>query len=393
MRLVFYIFLLFFATSIYGQDVNMEEAELELERLLLDLRSAENDQDKKTKNDLLRIEMEKVLLNEEAMTYPFSKLSTIGFIDSPDKQMRIVNWNIEQDNLSQNYTCFVIHYDKKKKEQFVTELIDVSFGMPTQPTEILTSDNWYGALYYKIIPVKKGARTLYTVIGWDYYTEMSQVKLIDVIYFSGVNVKIGSPIFKVGKETKKRVFYEHSKKAVMYLNYEEDRERIMMDHLSPESPSMKKFREFYIPDLSYDAFIYDKKKWVLKEDVIGVNPEPDVEKQYVYVKNERTGKVERKEIKVKWENPEDPNAPAGGSEHVAVTPESVDEEEMKRQAELDARSKKKDKRDPSNLSTVNGTKKKKRKLLRLMVLKLQHLYELEIFLQTLVSLLKRNELS
>ena len=361
MRFVFYIFLLLFSSATYSQDVNMEEAELELERLLLDLRSAENDQDKKNKNDLLRIKIETVLLNEEAMSYPFSKLTTIGFIDSPDKQMRIVNWNIEQDNQSQKYTCFVIHYDKKKKEQFVTELIDASFGMPTQPTEILTSDNWYGALYYKIIPVKKGARTLYTVIGWDYYSEMSQVKLIDVIYFSGENVKIGNPIFRVGKETKKRVFYEHSKKAVMYLNYEEDRKRIMMDHLSPESPSMKKFRSFYIPDLSYDAFIFDKKKWVLKEDVIGVNPEPDVEKQYVYVKNERTGRIERKEIKVEWQNPEDPNAPAGGSEHVAVTPESASEEEYKRQEELDARSKKKDKRDPSNLSTVNGTQKKKKK--------------------------------
>lgn len=342
----------------------MEEAEVTLSEMLKDLRSASNNTEKEEKNNLLKIEMEKVLLSEESMTYDFASLTTIGFINSPDKLMRIVNWNVEQDDLTQKYTCFVIHYDKKKKEQFVTELIDNSNGALIQPSEILASNEWYGALYYKIIPVKKGAKTYYTVLGWDYYSMMSQVKLIDVIYITGKTVKIGYPLFKVGKETKKRMFYEHSKKAVMFMNYESDRQRIMMDHLSPESPSMKNFRAYYVPDLSYDAFIFDKKKWVLKEDVIGVNPENKIEKQYVYVKNERTGKIEKKEIDGKWQNPEDPDNPNGSAQHVAVTPESVESEESninQEKAALDARKNKKDKRDPSTLSSFDPSKKKKKK--------------------------------
>ena len=345
----------------FSQTEDLASAEVKLEKLLQDLRSAENDADKEAKNKIFKTELEKALQNREAMTYPFASLSTVGFIDSPDGQMRIVNWNIEQDDLSQKYGCFVLHIDKRKKTYHVTELIDASFGMPMQPTEIIPSNQWYGALYYKIIPVKKGSKMLYTVLGWDYFSSMSQIRVIDVIYFTGKTVKLGSPIFKIGKETHKRMIFEHSKKASMTLTYEESRGRIMMDHLSPESPSMKNFKSFYVPDMTYDAFVLQGYKWILHEDVIGVNPEDEEKKQVVYVKNEKTGKVERKVIKVKWENPEDLDAPAGGSEHVAVTPESAAEEAELEKEKNTPKADKRDKRDPSNPSFYDDINKKKRK--------------------------------
>lgn len=359
------ILIVFYLTSFgMAQTGQLAEAETRLETLLSDLRSAQNNADKKQKNQLFKDELVKVLESPESMTYPFSKLTTLGVIDSPDKQLRIVNWNVEKDDLSQEYHCFVMHVDKRRKTHHVTELKDISFGMPTQPTEIISADEWYGALYYKIIPVKKGSRTIYTVLGWDYYSSMSQMKLVDAIYVSGTSIKLGSPIFKMGKETKKRVYFEHSKKTSMSLKYEPTRSRIIFDHLSPESPSMKNFRSFYVPDLSYDAFVLEGNKWVLVEDVIGTNSEGNEKKQVVYVKNERTGKVEAKEIKTKWINPEDPDAPAGGSEHVAVTPET-EVKSKDASSETDTpKIDKRDKRDPSNISfykELEKGKKKKRK--------------------------------
>ncbi len=351
-----FLSLLFHASA---QDINLIAEEDTLVQLLEVLRTAKNNQEKKVANTIFKQKFESILQNEQALTYSFSRLKTVGVIDSPDGLMRIINWNIEQDNFSQEYTCFVIHYDKRKKQQYVTELKDISFGMPMQPTEIITSDNWYGALYYKIIPVKKGSRTLYTVLGWDYFSEMSQMKLIDVIYFTGKTVKLGSPIFKQGKTTLKRVFFEHSKKTGMSLRYEEDRKRIIFDHLSPESPSMKNFRAFYVPDLSYDAFIFEKGKWILKEDVIGVNKSDNKKKQTVYVMNEKTGEVEEVEMKSDWIDPSDPNSPASGNEHVAVTPEN--EESKKKEEKSEPKVNKKDKRDPNKLSFYDEIKKKKRK--------------------------------
>ncbi len=362
MKFLFLVFILSFLSISYGQ-LNMAEEEDKLSVLLNDLRSAKNDQEKLAKNKLLKAKISEVLNDPQALSYSFSKLSTIGFINSSDQAMRIVNWNVEKDDLSQLYTCYVLHYDKRKKKHYMTELIDNTFGMPSQPSGVLSSDQWYGALYYKIIPVKKGGKTLYTVLGWDYNTSMSQLKLIDVIYFTGKTVKLGSPIFKINKTVARRVFYEHSKKATMSLRYDEQRKRIIFDHLSPESPSMAKFKSFYVPDMSYDAFELEGYKWVLYEDVIGTNKggNSKAKKQTVYVKNEKTGKIEKKEIKTKWIDPSDPNAPAGGNVHVAVTPESAKEQEAVEKQHNEPKADKKDKRDPSQVSFYDDVKKKKRK--------------------------------
>jgi len=361
MKSLTFLISLIVSTFIFGQSTSFLEEEEKLLALLNELRSAENNSEKNAANLVFKTELAKVLELSGSIDYPFSKLTTVGFIDSPDKQMRIVNYNIEQDDLSQKYTCFIVYYDTRKKEQFVTELKDNSFGMPTQPTEIISSDEWYGALYYKIIPISKGSKTIYTVLGWDYYGPSSQIKIIDAIYINGNSVKLGSPIFKQGRETLKRVYFEHSKKSSMALNYEENRKRIIFDHLSPESPNLKNYRSYYVPDMSYDAFVFDNGKWVLEEDVIGTNKGEDPKKQIVYVKDEKTGKVVAKEVKVKWENPIDGNAPGGGYEHVAITPESVKENEGKSIENSEPKIDKNDKRDPSQVSFYDDVVKKKKK--------------------------------
>lgn len=361
--------IVFFFASIcfvsFGQEPTiLENKEMELDSLLNELRAAETNADKSALNAEFTDLMSKTLIEPGALEYQFTLLKTVGVIDSPDGQVRIVNWNVEKEDFSHTYHCFVLYNDKKKDEVRVTELVDMSFGMPSQPTEVVDHNNWYGALYYKIIPVKRGSKTVYTLLGWDHNSTLSQIKLIDAMYFTSNSVKFGSPIFKMGSETKKRVFFEHSKKTNMYLNYEEQRQRIMLDHLSPESPSLKAFRSYYVPDMSYDSFEFENKKWVLKEDVIGVNDNMvSTKKQNVQIMND-DGQLETIAIKTEWQNPEDASAPAGGSEHVAVTPESGSQETEgttnDTKSELDARVSRKDKRNPNDLSILGDKKKKRR---------------------------------
>ncbi len=356
--------LIFLFLSLVGSlnastDTTLVQREKVLAQMLEELRSADNDYDRDEKNQLFKEYLFETLKNKNAFTYSFTKLKSVGFIDSPDGELRIVNWNVEQENESQKYYCFLMHHDTRSKEIEISELIDNSENLPLRPDGILEANNWYGALYYQIIPIEKGAKKLYTLLGWDGNTSMSTIKLIDVLYFSGKNPKLGSPLFKTPDGTFKRMFYEHSKKTVMSLKYEKQYDRIIFDHLSPETPSLKGYYSFYVPDFSYDAFVLEGSKWVLKEDVIGVNKGTST-KTEVYVKNEKSGKIERKEIKNKWENPEDAKAPGGGSSHVAITPEK-DPKNVKAQEEKTSKQKgKKDKRDPNQLSTTMGTQKRKK---------------------------------
>ena len=361
MKQLIILFFIFFSSKVFGlSDTSLVVRENKLVELLANLRASISDDEKSSNNLIFKEYLFETLQQNDAFKYPFSKLKSVGFIDSPDGQLRIVNWNIEQADETQKYYCYLLHVDSKKKKVEYSELIDNSFMLLPRPDGILEAHNWYGALYYKIIPVDKGSKIVYTLLGWDGNSSMSTIKLIDVLYFSGNAPKLGSPIFKTKEMTYKRMFYEHSKKTTMSLKYEEEYDRIIFDHLSPEAPNLKGFYSFYVPDLSYDAFVLEGNKWILKEDVVGVN-KGIAENTSVYVQNERNGKVEKKEIKNKWINPSDEKSPNGGSVHIAVTPEKDIQNPIAQKNEMDKKASKHDKRDPSNLNSTLGQNKHRRR--------------------------------
>lgn len=297
---------------------NFDARENELATLLDSLRASKKDYEKKKWNKEFKDLMANTLNEPTIFDQVFTKLPTVGIIESPDHLLKIVNWNVEQDDKTQAYYAFVLLKDAKRKTHKVWELIDKSFMLPGKPQEMLDADMWYGALYYQIIPVEKSNKTYYTVLGWDGGTSMSNTKLIDVIHFSGNSLKLGAPLFKLKDETVKRMFFEHSERAYMSLKYEERYKRIIFDHLSPETPSMEGVYEFYVPDMSYDAFVFEGNKWVLKEDVIGVNDKQD--QISLSVADPNTGEVKTYQRDGAWVDPTS-SGPASKEVHVAVMPD------------------------------------------------------------------------
>lgn len=322
MKAILFSFLLLnISISFANTDTSFVQREQNLTVYLTELRAAKTDMEKENANAKFKSFLLETISLPGAFEYEFSSLRTIGTIKSPDKTFRFFNWNVEQSDETNKYYCFVLYFDVKKKEWKTIELIDNSTMLPPQPTDYLDEKNWYGALYYKIIPIQKSGKTIYTILGYDATSNMSHTKLIDVISFSGNHVKLGSPIFKIKNETLKRVYFEHSKKCVMSLNYDEERKKIIFDHLSPESPSMEGFREFYVPDMSYDAFSFIDNKWVLEEDVIAIS-KTNASKPMVYFKQNENGEIVEEEVSKKtWIDPSNPNAPASPNTHVAAMPE------------------------------------------------------------------------
>jgi hypothetical protein len=186
------------------------------------------------------------------------------------------------------------------------------------------------------------------------------MKLIDALYFSGNQAKLGSPVFKVGNETFKRVFYEYSKKSNMSLRYDEKYERILMDHLSPESTGLAGFYAYYVPDMSYDAFELKSGKWVLKEDVVAVNSKT-AEKLTIKAPDS-DGNINTIKLKNKWIDPTDSGSPTGGSGHSSALPEGSEKNTKKEKRTKTPKIKKsKDTRDPSNQYPYSDLKKMKKK--------------------------------
>lgn len=285
---------------------------------LNNIRSATKDLEKKKLNQEFKDYLLETLLIPESYNYNFPKLKTIGIIDSPDKNFRIVNWNVQLEDESNLFFGFIVRKGNKKKNKII-ELINKNI-VYEMPTDVIQESNWYGALYYKIIPSKKGKKDMYTILGWRSNGNISYMKLIDVLQINGNHIKLGANIFQTKSEKLKRIVLEYSKKASVTVRYEPKLERIVFDHLSPESPSMKGLYEYYIPDMSYDAYIFENENWVLKEDVIAVNElEKNTFKQYNIDKN--TGEIKEEEVKKSWIDPSDINAPGSQNKHTPALPD------------------------------------------------------------------------
>ena len=357
-----YLIISFLLSAIHlgFSQVDLAERELLLNTKLEALRAAKTDDDIETLNLDFKNEMLSFLKLEGAFTYPISKLKTIALLDSPDKLVRIINWNLEYSDMSYSYCGFVMRWDEDKEELKITELIDKVDPYTVKPTGVIDAKNWYGALYYKIIPIEYNGKIEYTLLGWDGGTTGSNFKIIDVLTFSGNNVKFGSPVFIKKKEVLKRVVFEYSDKSSMSLKYEDKYGRIVFDHLSPESPTLAGVYSFYVPDFSYDAFLWENESWVLNEDVITLNDEEVNKNQTHYVVNEKTGEIKKKKGKDGWINPADPNR-KNDIGHVARVPEVNTLNEENNTDKPKKKHLRRDRRDPNNLSITTGKYKKKKR--------------------------------
>ncbi|PWH86262.1 hypothetical protein [Brumimicrobium oceani] len=356
-----FIFTLFTSTTFSQKnEEKLREKEQELSLLLNELRSIKGDEEIDKLNEKFKKELGKTLEIDGAFDYPFSSLKTIGKIHSQDKLVRVITWNTQYEDLSHNYFSFILKKDERRDKVYITELNRVKQPFMMIQNESVNHENWYGALYYEIIDVERRNRTYYTLLGYDANNQSSSIKLIDVLYFTGSKPNFGYPFFNTKEGRARRVIFEHANKATMSLKYDDQRNKIIFDHLTPESPGLKEFRSHYIPDMSYDAYNWDGKQWILEEDIIAINKK-ESDKVYLKAYDAKLDSVVTIEDKKKWINPEDPNAAVSGGRHQAITPEDVGEENKKGNKEKKKKSKAKEKNKGESYSNIKGGKKRKKK--------------------------------
>ncbi|RFC55217.1 hypothetical protein [Brumimicrobium aurantiacum] len=332
-----------------GNESKLREKELELSQLLAELRSVKEDAKIDDLNAEFKKEFKRALLIDGAFDYPFESLRTVGKIHSQDKLVRVITWNVQYENLAFNYSSFIMKKDERRNKVYVTELNRQQQPYSMIEGESVTDENWYGALYYDIIDVKRRSRTFYTLLGYDANNQSSSIKLIDVLYFTGSKPNFGYPLFNTKNGRARRVIFEHSAKATMSLKYDDKREKIIFDHLTPESPNLKEFRSYYIPDMSYDAFNWDGKQWNLEEDIIAINKE-ESDRVELKAYDSKLDTVVTVPVKKKWINPEDPNSAVSGGKHQAITPEDIEEGNSKKNKKKRKKEKKrKSSYPPSNI--------------------------------------------
>jgi len=200
----------------------------------------------------------------------FDSVPFLGQLTSTDGVIKMLCWNLALENGDYKYHCIMRH--KSTKETVAVTIFQDNSDWERIDRKPIRTNDWYGALYYKILANKYRRKTYYTVLGWDGKDNVTNRKVVDVINIQGKTVILGSSIFKNEKKLPvHRLIYEYGNDVSMALNYDEKEKMIIMDHLAPEDSRFEGQYQFYGPDFSYDALSFKKGEWVLLRDVFAKN--------------------------------------------------------------------------------------------------------------------------
>jgi len=211
----------------------------------------------------IKAELSTVLSADDALTADFSDVP-MSRVDAPDGDFRLFTWNVPRDNGTFAYEGFLLM--KAHHGTALVSLHDATAQIDDAPSAQLTPDKWYGALYYAVVPVKKGGKTYYTLLGWKGVSDTETRKIIEVLSFSGSTPRFGANIFSDGNRIRRHVF-AYTTQATMQLQWDATRKAIVLDHLSAINPEFDGNPAFMAPDLSFDAYVWDKGHWNYQRDI------------------------------------------------------------------------------------------------------------------------------
>lgn len=213
-----------------------------------------------------------ILATQEGRNHSFSKLSSISILSPPDESFRIFTWFTTSASGYKAHGLIQINKQVARKHSPVVHLTALTHIPKGFVYKTLDAENWPGMVYYNLIPVKSRNESYYLLLGFHGNDGLTHKKSIDVISItSSGQVRFGLPVFMNENRMANRIVFEYKANARMSLRYYEKNKMFIFDHLSPENPSMKGQFQHYMPDFSYDAFKYEKKKWIYIPDVYTKN--------------------------------------------------------------------------------------------------------------------------
>ncbi len=220
---------------------------------------------KKQISDTIYTKFSEFLTDSSSFYLKFANFKHIGITSAPDNAFRLIQWNyIEKDGTGKHFgiiqfrpgnngKCLVVKLSETQHEINRDELI----------LKRMSPQQWYGALYYKIIPIKNNKTTIYTLLGTRYNSIFTTSKVIETLQIrDDGKIIFGYPILNVATKKNVRMIFEYSNKASMGLKYYDSQKAIVFDHLAPDQPLHTNIYKYYGPDFTYDAFKMENNSWV-----------------------------------------------------------------------------------------------------------------------------------
>lgn len=228
------------------------------------MRKAVRDQERDSLSLLVKQELRAMLERPDAMERPFEGIP-MSWLEAPDGAFRIFTWNVAYSNGTHRFEGLLVVSGRRGNIIYDLQDATATFSAPELPET--GPERWYGALYYQLATVRKGGKTYYTLLGWKGHSSVETRKVIEVLHLKGGRPRFGAPLFGTGRLRAMRQVFGFGFQATMMLRHEPEQDRIVLDHLSPGRADMEGQWAYYGPDLSYDAYVWDKGTWRFERDI------------------------------------------------------------------------------------------------------------------------------
>lgn len=211
--------------------------------------------------------LQETLELEGSYDYAFAELEGVSLLQPEDKTFRIFTWQLYIDKEHYKYHGFI-----QTKEGKVFPLTDGSDNMRTVEFTTMRHTDWYGALYYNLQSFKHEGQNAYVLFGFDAFSFYNRRKVLDVLYFDGNGKpRFGKSVLQMkdgrGRVRKvKRFLMEYSASVNVTLNYSEEQDMIIYDHLIYGSP-IANAGPSSVPDGSYCGLKLERGLWTFVDKV------------------------------------------------------------------------------------------------------------------------------
>jgi hypothetical protein len=202
----------------------------------------------------------KALKVPHSFNFPFDSVKSISILNSADNRFRILTWHLSFDDGSYRFYGTIQINTGDKLQMY--PLADYSPYIKNTEDTLTDNTKWFGAQYYKIIPVYTSQNPYYVLLGWKGNNVKSTKKVIEVLSFNREGKPVlGMPIFDGNGKTRKRIVFEYSRHTSMFLKYDDNQHLIVFDNLAPPDARQKGKTDMYGPDLSYNGYVLKNGRW------------------------------------------------------------------------------------------------------------------------------------
>ena len=256
MRFISFAIICLFNLNAFGQEDVKQQLDFYGDIMLYAYKSEHRMQASEKFNTLF----EDYVQNNSFADDDLSWLQWVSVLYPEDESFRVVSWQIKESDSLFHYHGFLQLENGAK--------VDLSGGEEYWSKisyDEREPDDCPMAMYYNI---KKLSDQKYLLFGINEFNQYEKIKLVDVLVIDDEGIRFGAPVFTNETEDPKyRIVLQYADDAVVSLNYNEDLNLLIYDHLITRMGRIPNQGVTSLPDGSYEAYKIKGDKLIYVEKV------------------------------------------------------------------------------------------------------------------------------